>query len=206
LLDGSHTPLPPPEQLDLIGKSPKDYPNQNYYFDPKRTTLLLSIFQWLFLKFFSQRQFGLDGSLKKKGKSAAKISIRLHPDAQHRENTADKNRGGFHVQDASGNHLGNITACPDELLDLLPGNEHFADGLAARQLAAPQEPPDGLGAHVEDLGGLFDVIEHGCQSSIIGGSGRYGFNGVYHSFWFRVFMAVIGHAPFSQMQFQKIGR
>ena len=97
----------------------------------------------------------------------------------------------MHGPGRSGNHFGNVAARLDELLDLFPGNEDFTDEFAARQLTAPQETPDGLGAHIEDLGGLVDVVQHRFNGGGFAGSVGRRFDVRDHIIGF-VFVAGIG--------------
>jgi hypothetical protein len=90
-------------------------------------------------------------------------------------------------------HGGGVATGLDEFLDLLPGNEDLAEGFAACQLPDPQEPPDGLGAHVEGLCGLVDVVKQGLDLGSPDGFGGRQFD-VFHFAFRCFFMAVIGHA------------
>ena len=92
-------------------------------------------------------------------------AVRHLPDAQHRKQAGGKKEGVFHVSETSGSQAWGVAACPDEVLDLLPGNQHLADGLAACQPATPEQATNGFCAQIQCASRLMDVIKQGLDLS-----------------------------------------
>jgi hypothetical protein len=83
----------------------------------------------------------------------------------------------------------------EEGRELVAGNQHFPQHLAAGQFAPGQEPPDGLGAHIEDLGGLVNVIQQGFNGGGFAGSVGRRFNVRGHFFVFGLRSFIASRAP-----------
>ena len=90
--------------------------------------------------------------------------------------------------------------------DLFAGNQHFPQHLATGQFPAGQQPPDGLGAHIEDLSGLVDVVQHGFHGGGFTGSVGRRFNVCVHIFGLFCGASLRHARLFSQNRAQKDAR
>jgi hypothetical protein len=76
----------------------------------------------------------------------------------------------FMLTGGSADGFGLVAGGLQKGLDLLPGNQDFAEHFAGAEIPPQDEPPDGLGGTIEDCGGLVDVVSQGFRE----GRGRRG--------------------------------
>lgn len=78
--------------------------------------------------------------------------------------------------------LGVATGRLDELLNLFPGDEDFAEGRAGLQEATPDQTAHGFGTAIEGLGRLLDVIQEGFNRGSLGHFRGGDFGNIHSSF------------------------
>ena len=88
-----------------------------------------------------------------------KISVRHIPAAQQRNGQADIIcQGWWGLHGRLGSEFRGVAILRVKTLDLLAGNQDFADRLAGRQPAQPDLPPHGFDAHIKRRRGLIDIV------------------------------------------------